>query len=345
MNSELDAIKLEILDGSRGALHERIMQLNANPKRPLGKFHPWAWWLEIVQGCNLTCWHCPTRLMPRDYRHYMSKEDWVSLLHITKEVTPYNRYTLGNAGEPTLHPELLEFMSLAKEITPHTQIQLTTNGTKIIDGTYTYRDLFEAGVHTVYIDMYAPLERHIELAKASGYPYYELDKRPKDVPQVWTYHNDPDFKLIALVNPPTFWSAARLGQGRLHTFINQLDWEATKKYNLVPVTNPPNRRCDLPSKMVSTHSDGTYSFCCNDFLQANKAELGHISDGVQGFFKFWLGKYMQETRRKLHNKDRIGHEFCSQCSFVSLRADIPWWEPELLDQYWTGESWEDCDES
>lgn len=337
----LSDLKLTMLDSDlSGPLLEAVRSMNVNSERPLGKFHPWAWWLELVLGCNLTCWHCPTRLLPRGEFKFMQKEQWINLLEITRELTPYNRYAIANAGEPTLHPELLDFLSLAREKSPHTEIQLITNGTTLTDETYKYKDFFDAGAHSVYVDMYAPKELHIELAKRSGFMFYELDATPKGAPKVWAYHNDPALKFIVLVKNPNNWSKKRTSAGRLHTCINQLDWSVAEKHGLHPVTEAPERRCDLPSKFVSLHYDGKYCFCCNDFLTANKEPLGDVSSGPEGFLKFWLGEYMQATRKQLHNKDRKSHEFCSKCSFTSIRCDIDWWNPNILDYYWEGTKWE-----
>ena len=321
-------------------IHTKLVEAN-NKKKPLGKFHPWAYWVEIVRGCNLACWHCATRLLPRNEFHYMARETWISFLELVKEITPYNRIEFANAGEPSLHPDLLEFIRLAKEITPYTQTQLITNGTTLISRVVKYKELFDAGLNSVYVDMYTLPEKHIKLAKESGYPFYEKDKCLKDMPNAYTYLNNPDLKIIFLVNNPSNWSRQRYSTGKLHTYLNKLDWKEAEKHGVYPTIEPPTRRCDQPSKFASLFYDGSYSFCCNDFLQQVGTNLGNVSDGTDGFLKYWLGQYMQYTRKLLHNKDRKSHELCSKCSYITARCDIPWWEPELLEKYWTGNEWKD----
>tara|TARA_Y100000310_G_scaffold302947_1_gene340823 strand:- start:1174 stop:2214 length:1041 start_codon:yes stop_codon:yes gene_type:complete len=341
VNEELDLIKLSMLTGNtaNSELRQQVLRINQNYKKPLSKFNPWAFWVEIVRGCNLTCWHCPTRLFPRNEYNYMTKDTWLSLASLAKELSPFNRLEFGNAGEPTLHPELLEYLSLLKEISPHTQTQLITNGTTLINKTVSYKELFDAGLNIAYVDMYAPLEKHIALAKESGYLFYEKDNDPGNMPKAWTYHNDPDLKVIILVKNPSEWAKTRINLGLLHTFLNKLDWVEASKHGMSPVETPPTRRCDIPSKFVSVYYDGSYAFCCNDFFQQIGTKLGNVSDGVDGFMRFWLGKYMQKARLQLHNKDRKGQEYCSQCRATTIRGDIDWWEPELLEQYWAGSEW------
>lgn len=341
MSRNLIEIKQAMLTSeSNQQIHTKLLAAT-NSKKPLGKFHPWAYWVELVRGCNLSCWHCATRLLPRGEYHYMTRANWISFLRIVQEATPYNRIEFANAGEPSLHPNLIEFITLAREIVPHTQIQLITNGTTLISGAVKYKELFDAGLNSAYVDMYAPLEKHIKLASESGYPFYEKDKCLKDMPNAYTYLDNPDLKIIFLVNNPGNWTQQRYSTGKLHTYLNKLDWQVANKHGVYPVVNPPARRCDQPFKFVSLFYDGSYSFCCNDFLQQVGTKLGNVADGIEGFLKYWLGPYMQYTRKLLYNKDRKSHELCSKCSYITSRCDIPWWEPELLEQYWTGNEWRD----
>ena len=179
---------------------ESLNSINKNKRRPLGKFNPWAWCIEPVRGCNLSCWHCPVSVDPKlqNNYEYMPKNTWVNMWKLIKEVTPYCRVEMANFGEPTLHPHMVEFLSIAREISPNSQIQITTNGTALIQKKITYEQLFNAGLNIVYVDMYAPKEKHELLAKESGYEYYNYYESPKGVPNAWTYHNDPNIQFISL---------------------------------------------------------------------------------------------------------------------------------------------------
>jgi len=109
--STIQQIKEKLLNDSLpDDLKLAIKNLGKNPKRPLGKFNPWAWWVEPVYGCNLKCHFCATRLFPEGRLIFMDEKIWVNLLTIMNEITPYTRLELGNAGEPTLHPQFLKFL-------------------------------------------------------------------------------------------------------------------------------------------------------------------------------------------------------------------------------------------
>lgn len=327
-----------VTDGMEKYLHSMCI----NKKRPLGKFNPWAWWVEITRGCNIKCGHCPTVLFPEGYREYMPRDVWVSMLKVINEITPYSRLELCNAGEPTLHPDLLEYLHIARKICPNLQILTYTNGTMLTNGKLTYKQLFDAGLNMVFVDMYAPFEKHKQIAEQSGYYWFFQDDKPKDAPNIFQYQNNPNAHYIMLANPPSKWSKRKLGRGYLQTFFNDLDFEQAAKFGIKPVTQAPNRRCDLPYKFVNVNWDGTFIFCCFDYMRHTVNEFGNIKEGVDGFMKFWLGKYMQHTRQKVNAKDRNSHEYCCKCRFTAIRCDIPCWKNEgIIDKYWDGVKWND----
>jgi len=320
-------------------LTNMIKRIGKDSYRPLGGINPWAWWVELTRGCNLRCDFCPTRLFPKGKLDFMDKDTWIALLGLIQEVSPYTRLELCNAGEPTLHPNILEYLKIARDICPNIQILTYTNGTQLVNKKLTYKKLFEAGLNMVFVDMYAPFATHKKLAEESGYYWYYQDDKPKDAPSIFTYQNNPDAHIIMLAENPYNWSTRKLGRGYLQTFFNDLDWPAAKKFGMKPVTEAPKRRCDLPNKFINVNYDGTYIFCCFDYLRHSIDNFGNVSNGLKDFFDFWLGKYMQDTRIKMHNKDRASHEYCSKCRFTSIRCDIPYWKPELSKLYWNGKKW------
>ena len=81
-------------------------------------------YLEITNVCNLSCSFCPkTKRPPR----FVSVEEFSRLLC---QVQPFTDYVyLHLMGEPLLHPQLDELLSLCDS--HHLKVSLTTNGTLI----------------------------------------------------------------------------------------------------------------------------------------------------------------------------------------------------------------------
>jgi len=313
------------------------------PKKinPLGSTSPWVWSIEPTHGCNLRCGHCNCRLdpLPKTY-HHMDEETWTAAWGVISVLGPTRRVDLCVGGEPTLHPELPRFLRIARALSPLSQIQITTNGTKLTDETYSYRELLTAGANIVYTDMYAPRDEHVELARASGYPFHEYYDKPEGAWSPWTYHG-PELKLIVLQEQPENWPLSRLRAGLLGTWYNHLDWEAAARFGLKPVTEPPTRRCNQPFLYVTIDSRGRYLLCCQDNTgESVQEEFGSVHDGVEGFRRFWYGKRMQEIRRRLREKDRAGAStYCARCCITFSRCDFRHWKDEEVGQYWDGEAW------
>jgi hypothetical protein len=188
--------------------------------KPLGATSPWVWSLEPTHGCNLRCGHCNCRLdpLPKTY-DFMGEETWRKAWAIIARTAPTCRVDLCVGGEPTLNESLPDFLKIAREISPRTQIQITTNGTMIASGHVTYKQLLDAGANIVYTDMYSPAELFHRLADESGYPSYEYYNPPPQAPSPWTYWG-PQLKMIVLQEQPENWPETRFRAGLLGTWYN-----------------------------------------------------------------------------------------------------------------------------
>ena len=308
--------------------------------KPLGKLSPWVWSVELVRGCNLSCWHCTARIFPEDGRpRFMSKKTWVAMCKVLARETPRTRLELAQGGEPTLHPRLIEFLRIARELTPTTQIQIYTNGLTLMSGKYKFADLFGAGASTVYVDMYAPQEKFVALARESGAEWYLYNNPRVGSPghrMANTYYGDPTMRLVVLQNNPHDRIRWRK-MGRLSTWLNHVDWGVAMPYGLVPVREPYHRKCTLPQRYVSTSYTGGYLFCCIDFWCESDGMLGNVNDGPEGFKKFWFGRLMQTIRRQLRVGDRGNIPFCSRCNCAFAKCDwVNMWPEESLHTWWDG---------
>ena len=318
----------------------------ADKKKSIGRFRPWSWFIELTHGCNLACGFCAARLVGKDIK-FMSLETWKQTIDIVAEVSPICRIDMANLGEPTLNPNIFEMFRYAKKKIPAVQLLMYTNGVTLIQGKITYDALFDAGLHMVFVDMYAPKEKHLALAMAStGKIVIEDEPRPDDI-NVFEYQNDPNIRAIRLSRNPGDWLPKK--RRRWQTWLNNLDWNAAKKMGIAPVVIAPARRCDQPFKYPNIYHDGSYSLCCQDGMREVAGTIGNVSEGVDGFFKYWLGEYMQGSRRMLDDKNRASHELCSRCKMADGRCDVPMWRDrdkiaskdanELLNYFWDGTNW------
>jgi len=292
------------------------------PKKihPLGSQTPLVWSIEPAFGCNLACAHCCADLIPKSYNQLMTEETWRSAFSILNEISPTVRVDLcGYVGEPTLNPELTRLLPIARSLAPQTQIQITTNGTKLLTGAVNMKALLDAGANVLYVDQYGDPARYEQLAYESGYPFYQYYDAPKNAPTPWKYWG-PDLKMIVLMDEPSTWPKSRLKAGLLGNWYGNMNWErgdAQKQFGMKPLGKPLTRRCNQPFLYATVSASGNYLLCCQDGLQVTRGKFGTVNDGIPGFKKFWFGEEMQRVRRRLRQKNRADTSYaCAKCNIL-----------------------------
>jgi len=305
-----------------------------------GNNTPWVWVLEPVHGCNLKCGHCCAGLLERNKFHFMKEAAWIKTWELIKKISPTCRIDIcGIVGEPSLHPHLLKFIKIAREISPYSQIQLTTNGTMLKNGKLKFKDLLDSGLNIVYTDQYGTKAQFEKLASESEYPYYQYYDKPDWAPSPWTYHG-PDLKIIVLQDPPDTWPDSRYRAGLLGNWYGNMNWKRAEKYKMAPLKKPLTRRCNQPFLFVNVSSEGKYLLCCQDGMHVTKDKFGTVNDDFEGFVEFWFGKEMQTIRRRLKNKDRAATKYaCAKCNITFSRCDFSHWTNEQVGQYYKNGKW------
>lgn len=314
--------------------------------KPLGKQTPYVFVIENVHGCNLACGHCAMSVLDRTPR-YMSIETWQQTMQIVSKIAPTCRVELAMGGEPTLHPNLLDMLREGRRISPLSQFQITTNGTLLYKGEVSYPDLLEAGCNIIYTDMYQSREKFRKMAEDSGvewFFYYPKEGEPsgKDQPNPWTYYG-PDLKLIVLQDNPANWPKSRRNFNLLGSWMNHLDWDKAAKFGIKEVKEPLKRRCNQPFLYAAISWTGDYILCCQD-MALETVGHGNVSEGKDGFKRFWFSKFMQEHRRWLREKDRKSSPYCSRCSITFSRCDYLHWTDNEVSDWWEGNEWHLFDE-
>lgn len=84
--------------------------------------------IHMAEHCNLGCYSC---------NHFspLAKEEFADLETTTKDLTRLKELTNGKiktiflvGGEPLLHPNIIAFMKVARELFPKSVVQIITNG-------------------------------------------------------------------------------------------------------------------------------------------------------------------------------------------------------------------------
>ena len=272
-------------------------------------------------------------------------------MKLVQEIGPACRVELAMGGEPTLHPKIYEMLKLGRKISPLSQFQITTNGTMLTKGKVTYQGLMESGCNIVYTDMYAPRDKFRELAAESGYTYWFYypeglhEPSQPDGCDPWTYHG-PHIKLIPLQNNPSNWPDSRMNANLLGSWFNHIDKDKAAKFGIKEVGTPKNpapfRRCNQPFLYAPVSWTGDYILCCQD-MALETVGHGNVSGGLEGFKDWWFGKFMQDHRRWLREKDRMSSPYCSRCSITFSRCDFRHWTDDQVSKFREDGKWKKYD--
>jgi hypothetical protein len=184
------------------------------------------------------------------------------------------------------------------------------------------------------------------MAEASGaewWFYYpqEGEPGPEGHPSPWTYHG-PHVKLIVLQENPANWPASRRNSNLLGSWMNYLDFKSVRgasRFGIEEVKQAPARRCNQPFTYAPVSWSGEYILCCQD-MALETVGHGNVSEGPEGFLRFWFGKFMQEHRRWLRLKDRQSSPYCSRCSITFSRCDYLHWTDPQVGVWWDGVKWQ-----
>jgi Radical SAM superfamily len=319
-----------------------VRQFGKPPARikPLGSTSPIVWVVEPYFGCNLRCGHCCAGLIPKADEGPMTAEVWRATWALINAVSPTVRVDIcGVVGEPTLHPQLTEWLQEARRLAPLVQIQITTNGTKLLSGKVQYKALLDAGANIIYTDQYGKPERFQALAAESGYPFYSYYDKPPDAPTPWKYHG-PRAKFIVLMDQPEDWPESRFRAGLLGNWYGNLDWKEGERFGMKPLEKPLTRRCNQPFLYANVGASGGYLLCCQDGMHRTDGRFGTVLDGRDGFMRFWYGHEMQLVRRRLRLKNRADTDYaCAKCNITFSRCDFKHWKDQQVEIWWNGTAW------
>lgn len=123
--------------------------------------------VEVSNYCNLSCEYCP---YPKQYRKkgFMDKRTFETVIQLAKKCNQ-NLLYLHNFGEPLLHPELVQFVEIAKK--ENIECRFFTNGVLLKEDLI--NALYEAGIRCIGISDHIS-NIHIDVLR-------EIEKAKKDI--------------------------------------------------------------------------------------------------------------------------------------------------------------------
>ncbi len=188
--------------------------------------------IEINHHCNLACSYCPNSNSERISKGLMSYENFKRIMEQLSDIKYEGRINYHFYSEPTLHPELVNFVKLSKVMLPKSRSEIYSNGTLLSEEKY--YELRTAGVDKFTIT------RHESTKKTAFDNFYEA--LPESEKKCVKY---TDFSQLIYTN-----------RGGLV--------DAGKK-----IENSLNRLCLIPMSSLIVTVKGNVVSCYEDFNEKN----------------------------------------------------------------------------
>lgn len=195
--------------------------------------------IEINSNCNMSCSYCPNAVAERIEQGYMTIELYEKIINQLLEIKFEGRISYDFYNEPTLSPNLVNFIELTKKKLPKCSIELYSNGTKL-DMTF-FDTLENAGVDKFIITKHEKINHIIFDDTYENLSSSQLKKI------IYRKYNE-----INLTNRG----------GTLHHIHGKINT------TLLP--------CQIPTSILTITNKGNVIACFEDFYQKNT--MGNIQD-------------------------------------------------------------------
>ena len=268
----------------------------------------WPYWpytiqFELVQGCNRRCQFCGS--MGIDSR--IRKADIETARHLFEMVRDAgltSRILLAGHGEPTLHPEVVEFVRAAREIMPEQTISMFTNGTVIEKRPSLVDELFDAGLNDLNFDEYDDHRVGEFVRDDEKCARYEICELGPGVPLLAP--KNPKTQRI-LITPPID------GEDGNRALTNRCG------AGLPPLAKPYEKRCTTVFRDLFVRWDGSVAICCNDFRgEYPVTNIAEHADLKEVYFH----ERFEAARRLLNVGERSAIHPCRVCDDRPTRVGL-----------------------
>jgi hypothetical protein len=124
--------------------------------------------VETTSYCNRTCSFCPNSFIDRlSEKHSMPESTWQAILDGLRSVNYEGTLVWSRYSEPLSEQRIIERIRQVREVAPRTRIAINSNG-DYLDADY-LRELEDAGVNRLWIDIYFPDEAVYNQKSAASY--------------------------------------------------------------------------------------------------------------------------------------------------------------------------------
>lgn len=268
---------------------------------------PFCIQIEFVEGCNLRCTFCGINGIRTEDQvfKYMDVSTLKKIVNDIKRLNWNCRIEIAMHGEPTMHPNHVEFISIIRDRLPNAYILMESNGRGIVlHPAESVANLFKAGLSTLAIDEYEGVNYANRIFTALA-----------DNPMVMNYpsggkegnpHQRSSSKRLVRIEPISLSSSGT------HSHLSNHAGAAA------PLDHSTDgKRCTMPFREMSIRWDGSVAVCCNDWRGV--LPMGNVMKTPLD--KIWNGDLFNSVRKFLYQGWRLFPP-CKGCSHVGNRVGL-----------------------
>lgn len=288
--------------------------------------------IEAALGCNRDCSFCG---MTRKHSCLL-KPDLFNII-LNKIPDSVKRLEFILHGEPTLNPNLPDYIKAIRDIRPKTQISVCSNGFRFLSKMYNpdyVFDLFDKGLNLLQVDLYdqEDWESFRKLVIENKNRFLDRGIGVKNLYNqncnvFFSYRGNKNRELI-YVKEFEGLNSGFSKQRRFHTFGGNIPVELWKNYSdkypdfsAFPLTGK-GKTCTSLLKYLSIGANGDLYFCCRD--AAHTLLLGNIK--TVDLKELWVSKEIQQLRLVIKSARRDLLPQCFLCSRFCYRDPLyPYW--------------------
>lgn len=241
--------------------------------------------LCVAEACNRKCSFCP-RANPKLYPNLLKFMDLTLVRKLSKELGDFDFHGnihLCGFGEPLLHKDIVEIVSILRKDVPLAHIEITTNGDVLTPNLL--RSLNQSGLSLINIDCY---------------------DSPEQVGQRLSMLEEADFSNFRIREHYLTEDVPLEDQMVKFGYNNR----AGALGNLLEIEEPLNKKCYYPFYRLTVDWDGSIVLCCNDWNRSH----GFLGDlNTQSLAEIWLSDSFKSIRSLLIKGQRTGPA-CSKCN-------------------------------
>lgn len=253
--------------------------------------------IELVEGCNRMCEFCGIhgiwkrkedriiKFMPLELAYALAKD--------FGRFFEKKRIEFAMHGEPLLHPNVVDIIKAFRKECPKCQLQLTTNGLKLIKGDL-IKKLFDAGLNILNVDTYVK-EGEIR-ASFAKVPNVEVVNFHETNFNCYYYYNHTLQKIVVMGDLAK--NNAVKKQRVILNHAGNVEPEFAEKFGAKILTAPLTKKCSRVYREMVVHYDGTVPLCCIDwkheFIVGKFPDDGSLEEiwnsEIFNIMRYFLGK-------------------------------------------------------